>query len=116
MVVASGLVAAIIWNLLTWWWGIPSSSSHTLIGGFAGAGIANAGSLQAVHLSTVLPVIYFIVLAPVMGMVLSYIISVITINIYSDQIPPKLTEYSGGCSCCHRQPIVWDMVVMMRKK
>lgn len=35
MVVASGLVAAIIWNLLTWWWGIPSSSSHTLIGGFA---------------------------------------------------------------------------------
>src|ERR1041385_1074864 len=42
-VVFSGLIAAIAWNLLTWWSGIPSSSSHTLIGGFAGAGIAHAG-------------------------------------------------------------------------
>src|SRR3954453_6548846 len=42
VVVLSGLIASIIWNLLTWWWGIPSSSSHTLIGGFAGAGIAHA--------------------------------------------------------------------------
>lgn len=90
MVVAAGLVAAIIWNLLTWWWGIPSSSSHTLIGGFAGAGIANAGSLHAVHLGTVMPVIYFIVLAPVMGMILSYIISVITINICKKTSPSKV--------------------------
>src|SRR5215467_11561100 len=43
-VVFSGLIAAITWNLLTWWRGIPSSSSHTLIGGFAGAGIAHAGT------------------------------------------------------------------------
>ena len=40
LVVLAGLIAAIAWNLLTWWFGIPSSSSHTLIGGFAGAGIA----------------------------------------------------------------------------
>src|SRR6476660_3481929 len=43
IVVLSGLIAAITWNLLTWWFGIPSSSSHTLIGGFAGAGIAAGG-------------------------------------------------------------------------
>src|SRR5438309_3620031 len=42
-VVLSGLLAAIFWNLLTWWFGIPSSSSHTLIGGFAGAAIAHGG-------------------------------------------------------------------------
>ena len=42
-VIISGLIAAIGWNLLTWWFGIPSSSSHTLIGGFAGAAIAHAG-------------------------------------------------------------------------
>ncbi len=42
-VVCSGIIAAIIWNLFTWWFGIPSSSSHTLIGGFAGAAIAHAG-------------------------------------------------------------------------
>ncbi len=48
IVVFSGLIAAIIWNLLTWWFGIPSSSSHTLIGGFAGAGVA-AGGFSAVN-------------------------------------------------------------------
>src|SRR4026209_1604551 len=42
-VVCAGLIASILWNLLTWWFGIPSSSSHTLIGGFAGAAIARAG-------------------------------------------------------------------------
>ena len=39
-----GLVGAILWNLLTWWWGLPSSSSHALIGGLAGAGVAYGGS------------------------------------------------------------------------
>src|ERR1700750_2773868 len=43
IVILSGVIAAIFWNLLTWWYGIPSSSSHTLIGGFAGAAIAHAG-------------------------------------------------------------------------
>src|SRR5206468_2084150 len=42
-VIVSGLIAAIIWNLLTWYWGLPSSSSHTLIGGFAGAAVVKAG-------------------------------------------------------------------------
>src|SRR5215207_8206297 len=49
VIIFSGLIAAILWNLLTWWFGIPSSSSHTLIGGFAGAGIAAAGSFNAVN-------------------------------------------------------------------
>ena len=43
IVVLSGVIAAICWNLLTWWYGIPSSSSHTLIGGFAGAAVAHSG-------------------------------------------------------------------------
>src|ERR1700710_308449 len=47
-VIFSGIVAAIIWNLFTWWFGIPSSSSHTLIGGFAGAAIAHSGSFDSV--------------------------------------------------------------------
>jgi len=80
-VVLSGLIAAIIWNLLTWWRGIPSSSSHTLIGGFAGAGIANAGGIGAIELEKILPTLYFIVLAPVIGMIISYIISVITMHL-----------------------------------
>ena len=69
LVVFSGLIAAIIWNLVTWWWGIPSSSSHTLIGSFAGAGMANAGTLNAVQMDKVAPTLYFIFLAPFIGMV-----------------------------------------------
>src|SRR5512147_810404 len=43
-VVLSGLIGAIVWDLLTWWWGLPTSSSHALIGGLAGAGIAYGGT------------------------------------------------------------------------
>jgi PiT family inorganic phosphate transporter len=89
-VVCAGLIGSIIWNLITWWGGIPSSSSHTLIGGFAGAGIANAGSFHAIHWDKVMPVVYFIVLAPVMGMVISIIINIITINICKRMKPSKV--------------------------
>ncbi len=89
-VVFAGLIAAIIWNLLTWWWGIPSSSSHTLIGAFAGAGIANAGQLSAVQVDKIMPVVYFIVLAPVLGMLMSYIISILTISIVKKSNPSKV--------------------------
>src|SRR4051812_34007253 len=51
IIIFSGLIAAICWNLLTWWLGIPSSSSHTLIGGFAGAAIAHAGGFQAINMA-----------------------------------------------------------------
>lgn len=81
-VIFSGLIAAIAWNLLTWWYGIPSSSSHTLIGGFIGAAVANAGgSFDVINYAKVLPTVYFIVLAPFIGMVMAFIITVIIVNI-----------------------------------
>ncbi len=89
-VVMAGILAAIVWNLLTWWWGIPSSSSHTLIGGFAGAGVAHAGGFDAIQFDKVMPTVYFIVLAPVLGMLLSYIISVITLHICKRANPSKV--------------------------
>ena len=64
IVISAGLCAAIFWNLLTWYYGIPSSSSHTLIGGFAGAGIA-AGGFDAINGSAIMKPIYFIVFRPV---------------------------------------------------
>lgn len=78
-VILAGLIAATIWNLLTWWLGIPSSSSHTLIGGFAGAAIAHAG-FGVVNSEEILKVIAFIFLAPVIGGIISYIITIITIQ------------------------------------
>ncbi len=73
-VIFAGLIAAIAWNLLTWWLGIPSSSSHTLIGGFAGAAIA-AGGFGAVNSSVILKTASFILLAPVIGMIMAFIMS-----------------------------------------
>lgn len=85
-VILAGLIAAIIWNLLTWWYGIPSSSSHTLIGGFAGAGMTHAlltgaSPLDAVNMGYVIKIISFIVLAPIIGMVISVVLTLIIINI-----------------------------------
>ena len=73
-VIFAGLIAAIAWNLLTWWFGIPSSSSHTLIGGFAGAGVAAAG-IDAVNTAVIVKTASFIFLAPLVGMLMAFIMS-----------------------------------------
>lgn len=80
-VILAGLVAAIFWNLLTWWAGIPSSSSHTLMGGFAGAAVAKAGWGALADLGKIYSTVAFIFLAPLIGMLLAYFISVIIINL-----------------------------------
>ena len=95
-VIFAGLVAAISWNLFTWYYGIPSSSSHTLIGGFAGSGMAYAlflgvNPIEAINLSATLKIISFIVLAPVIGMTISIIITLIIINICR-KAKPRVAE------------------------
>ena len=109
-VILAGVIAAIIWNLLTWWKGIPSSSSHTLIGGFAGAAIAHGLSnvsdpehagfkivnwLKAAKEGELLPsgvfiVILFIVFAPLIGMIISYFISLWLMYSSEKNIYPKI--------------------------
>ncbi|MNX36346.1 Low-affinity inorganic phosphate transporter 1 [compost metagenome] len=110
-VILAGVIAAIIWNLFTWWKGIPSSSSHTLIGGFAGAAIAHGFSgvvqdpehyglkivswLKAAKEGELLPsgvliVILFIVFAPLLGMIISYFISLWLMYSSKKNIYPKV--------------------------
>ncbi len=91
-VIISGLSAAIIWNLLTWWFGIPSSSSHTLIGGFAGAAIAHAGTLSSIETGTILTIGSFIFLAPLLGMIIAFIISLWFLNSFRKGIAPKIVS------------------------
>jgi len=88
-VVLSGVISAIIWNLATWYYGIPSSSSHALVGGFAGAAIAKAG-FSAVFGTELFKIIAFIFLAPVLGLVVAFIISIITVQICRNFIPRKV--------------------------
>jgi PiT family inorganic phosphate transporter len=91
-VIIAGLIAAIIWNLITWWFGIPSSSSHTLIGGFAGAGVAASG-FAAVHAGVIGVIALFIVLAPLIGMVGGNIITLITFHLIRRVKPSKADRW-----------------------
>ena len=79
VIILAGLIAAIFWNLLTWWYGIPSSSSHTLIGGFAGAAIAHGG-FGIIDSTMIFKTLIFIVLAPLIGMFISIFITLVTVQ------------------------------------
>lgn len=86
-VILSGIIAAIIWNLITWWYGIPSSSSHTLIGGLAGAALTHAFMTKGWNISwgkviesgIIIKTILFIFLAPLIGMIVSIFITIVTV-------------------------------------
>ena len=97
-VIFAGLVAAVSWNLLTWWFGIPSSSSHTLLGGFMGAALAHAGAVSengvhVINYAKVLPTFAFIFLAPLIGMVVAFIITVLIVNICKRANPYKADSW-----------------------
>lgn len=88
-VIFSGIIAAIFWNLLTWWFGIPSSSSHTLIGGFSGAAIAHAG-FSTVNSDVIIKTASFIFLAPLIGMIAAFILSLWFLHSFRKGALPKL--------------------------
>lgn len=77
-IILAGVIAAVIWNLITWWKGIPSSSSHTLIGGFAGSAIV-AGGFKAIQGAVILKIAAFIFLAPFIGMLIAAIFTYIVL-------------------------------------
>ncbi len=76
-VIFAGLMGAIVWNIITWYFGLPTSSSHALIGGYAGSAVAKAG-LGVIIVSGWTKTLLFIVLSPVIGMVLGFISMAIT--------------------------------------
>jgi PiT family inorganic phosphate transporter len=91
-VIASALVAAITWNLITWRLGLPSSSSHTLVGGLAGSAIASSG-INSVIISGVVKIVAFIVLSPLIGMVLSFFISSVVLYIAKNYTPSGIDKH-----------------------
>jgi PiT family inorganic phosphate transporter len=90
-VIFGGLIGAIGWNLLTWWLGLPTSSSHALIGGFAGAGVAKAG-IGVVDWDAMRKTILFIPLAPLLGLTLGVAIMVAAIWTVRRFAPRKVDE------------------------
>jgi inorganic phosphate transporter, PiT family len=90
-VIASALVAAIIWNLITWWIGLPSSSSHTLVGGLIGAAVSHAG-VSSIVFAGVIKIVLFIFIAPILGMVMSYSISSLVVYIFRKVTPSNVDK------------------------
>src|ERR687889_630497 len=91
-VIFAGLMGAIIWDLITWYYGLPTSSSHALIGGYAGAGIAKAG-LAAIIPAGWTKTLIFIVLAPLIGMTTGFVLMVIILWIFQGFSPSRVDQW-----------------------
>jgi PiT family inorganic phosphate transporter len=88
-VIFSGLIGAIVWDLITWYYGLPTSSSHALIGGYAGAAVAKAG-WGAIIAGGWTKTLIFIVLAPLIGMVLGFGLMVVILWMFSGTSPGRV--------------------------
>jgi PiT family inorganic phosphate transporter len=88
-VIFAGLAGAISWNLLTWWLGLPTSSSHALIGGFAGAGIAKAG-FSVLNAASLEKTALFIVLSPLFGMILGFLLMLANLWLFRRATPARV--------------------------
>ncbi len=126
-VIGAALVAAIIWNLLTWWWGLPSSSSHTLVGGLIGSAVANSG-FGVINTSGVLKIVAFIFIAPILGMLFSYILSAIIMWVFRKINPYTIDKWfrrlqlvsasafslgHGGNDAQKSMGIIWGALIVM---
>ena len=92
-VILAGLIGAITWNLLTWWWGLPSSSTHALVGGYAGAAIAKAGFGALLWGPKWRDTLLFIVIAPAAGMVMAYALMVAVFWLFRGATPRKMDTW-----------------------
>ncbi len=99
-VILAGLLGAIVWDLLTWWWGLPTSSSHALLGGYGGAAMAKVALTQGVWqifdalvISGWLKMIAFIIIAPMLGMTLAYLLMVAVHWIFRSTMPNKVDRW-----------------------
>ena len=88
-VILAGLIGAIAWDLVTWWWGLPTSSSHALIGGFAGAAVVKAGSGSLVA-SGLVKIGVFMVLAPLIGFVVGFLMMLLTFWVFRHATPGRV--------------------------
>jgi PiT family inorganic phosphate transporter len=91
-VISSALAAAIAWDLITWYYGLPTSSSHALIGGMIGAGMANAGTASLVP-AGILKTMAFIVISPLLGLLLGALLMVAVSRIFFHRSPYAVDQW-----------------------
>ena len=92
-VILCGLVGAVAWDLITWWFGLPTSSSHALFGGYAGAAIARAASFRVLIWSGWIKTLLFMALAPLIGLIAAHIFMTAVYWIFQNSSPKKMDVY-----------------------
>ncbi|OGQ68672.1 MAG: inorganic phosphate transporter, partial [Deltaproteobacteria bacterium RIFCSPLOWO2_12_FULL_50_11] len=92
-VILSALMGAIVWDLLTWWWGLPTSSSHALIGGLVGAAVAKTASFSILVLSGLIKVSVFIFIAPFLGIAFGFIFITVLNIIFARKRPSQVDRH-----------------------
>lgn len=100
LVILAGLLGAIAWDLITWWFGLPTSSSHALIGGYAGAAMARVivqegaeNAFHAIMLAGWIKTLIFIVLAPMLGMALAYVLMIAVYWGFRNSTPRRMDHW-----------------------
>lgn len=91
-VILATLIGAITWNLLTWWWGLPSSSSHALMGAFAGGALAHTPSLSILDMKVFGKTVAFILVAPLLGSLIGFLLMKLTKAIFGRMRPGKIDK------------------------
>src|SRR3982751_3761275 len=91
-VIYAGLLGAIVWDLITWYYGLPTSSSHALFGGYAGAAVAKAG-FSAIIVSGWTKTLYFIVLAPLIGLTVGWTVMIGIYWIFRESTPARVDRW-----------------------
>jgi len=99
-VILAGLLGAIAWDLITWYFGLPTSSSHALLGGYAGAGMAKVAltrslsqSFDALNPEAWYPILLFIILAPLLGMLFAYVLMIAIHWMFRNASPKRMDTY-----------------------
>jgi inorganic phosphate transporter, PiT family len=90
-VILAGLVGAIAWDLITWYWGLPTSSSHALIGGFSGAAVVKAG-FGALVADGLIKIGIFMIVAPLVGFAVGLVLMLITLNVFQRATPGRVDQ------------------------
>jgi len=94
--ILAGLIGAIVWNLITWFYGIPSSSSHALIGGYAGAGVAKAGWSAITWGEKWIQTLSFIAISPLVGMLAGFVLMVAVYWLFQKMAPARVDRFFRG--------------------
>lgn len=92
-VILAALLGAIAWDLLTWYWGLPTSSSHALIGGLVGAALAKTGTSSVLVISGLFKVTAFIFVAPILGLIFGFVFSILLNFIFARTAPYKIDKH-----------------------